>query len=139
GSGRVSLGAGRGAQLGASSPGSGLFGDVSEASPSAPMFGASASVPRVTDAPDLPISNEASGLVNIAHLTAAAFGQQPAGPAFINGHTGRQPALPPSSSHGADFELPPPSLAASGPVVVVAGPAPSGTSSIFKWAALFAL
>src|SRR4029078_7790639 len=39
GSGRVSLGAGRGAQLGASSPGSGLFGDVSEPSPPAPMFG----------------------------------------------------------------------------------------------------
>ena len=95
------------------------------------------------DAPALPISNEASGLVNLAHFTAAAFGKAPAGPAFVNGHTAGNPRLQTGRQRAlqeplADLE-PKENLQSSAPVVVVSGAAQSGPSPIFKWAALVAL
>jgi hypothetical protein len=88
-------------------------------------------------APQLPISNEASGLVSLAHLQAAASGKA-VGPAMVNGHTGRQRALPAVEPITA-MDPPVPENAGSVPVVVVAGAAPKGTSPLFKWAALVAL
>jgi predicted Zn finger-like uncharacterized protein len=94
-------------------------------------------------APDLPISAEASGLVNIAHIGAAAFGDKNAGPVMLNGHTaghprfksGRQRAIPEPITALEPSEP----KAGTAPVVVVAGTAPSGTHPLFKWAALVAI
>ncbi len=123
---------------------------ASPASPSAraPMFAASgagsmaaassgaSAAAKAEASPDLPISNEASGLVDIAHLRAAAFGKA-TGPAFVNGHTGRQRAVAPEPMSAFDDLPDNPSTAA--PVVVVAGPAPGGAHPLFKWAALAGL
>ena len=82
--------------------------------------------------PELAISNEASGLVNLAHLTAAAFGDKSAPPAFINGHTPANGAL------AAEAAVAMPNASTSAPIVVVAGAAPSGVSGFVKWAAAMA-
>ena len=98
--------------------------------------------------PDLAISNEASGLVNIAHLTAAAMGQKPAGPVFVNGHTAPvaraaakavpAPLVDPLSDPMLDGDAIE-ATTAPVPVVVMSGAA-QGTGAVFKWAAgLFVL
>ncbi len=99
---------------------------------------------RSDGGPDLAISNEASGLVNIAHLTAAAMGQRPAGPGFVNGHTAPVPKAVPAllvdplsdpMLDGDAIEA----MTAPVPVVVVSGAA-QGSGAVFKWAAgLFVL
>ena len=78
--------------------------------------------------PDLNISNEASGLVNLAHLAAASMGQKPAGPIFMNGHTARAPKLSPEPLAALDSH---PNGSAS--VVVVAAGAPVSANPLFKY------
>jgi predicted Zn finger-like uncharacterized protein len=90
-------------------------------------------------APELPISNEASGLVSLAHLMAATTGN-PTGPVMRNGHTSPVRKLPtPAAEPITALDPPGADNSVAVPVVVVAGAAPKGTSPLFKWAALVAL
>ena len=112
-----------------------MFGSQSADDP--PSLDGSALEPDEDDeredgGPDLNISNEASGLVNLAHLAAAHMGKKPAGPIFMNGHTARAQKLAPEAL--ADLE-PPHDDRAPAPVVVVASAAPSSTS-MFKYITL---
>ncbi|MEO6951802.1 MAG: AgmX/PglI C-terminal domain-containing protein [Polyangia bacterium] len=91
--------------------------------------------PGEEGSPDLNISNEASGLVNLAHLAAAHMGQKPAGPIFMNGHTARAPKLAPE--HLADLDAPLDARAPA-PVVVVASAAPS-SAPLFKYITILAI
>lgn len=155
----------------AAKPSPGLFGSSAIATATAPapelapapMFEPAPARPPAAAASggsiNLPISNEASGLVNIAQLAAAAMGKPTTGPAFVNGHTGPVPKLgatgsmspmggmrqtgaqriyTPQQLEALEPEAPT-STTAAVPVVVVAGAAPGGTHPFFKWAALGAL